>query len=206
VFPVSLDRPLPLREPPSVNHRTLRGRCQMPAASNSPSQVVGSGPPSQPVNCPADSGGVCAGVAGDPAGGDGGDVGPTGALVPVEGSLVVSEEGGLPCDLIASESTTNPGNARGVTGLGRNRETARQRAGVPSRRCRACCARSVALTRDPGAVDGGDAGKLRSDCRRASDAIRAAARRRPGVGSSLNPVHGALVFGIRIVRSAQLRA
>lgn len=90
----------------------------MPAASNSPNQVVGSGPPSQPVNCPAGSGGVCGGVAGDSTFGDGDDVGPGGLLVPVEGSLDASEEGGAPCELITPESTRPQGNARGVTGLG----------------------------------------------------------------------------------------
>lgn len=126
VLPASLEWPLPLREPPSVNHRTLRGRCQMPAASNSPSEVVGSGPPSQPVNCPAGSGGVCGGVTGDPAGADA-DPGPAPTLTPVKGSLVASEEAGLPCALIASESTTKPDNATGVSALERIRETARQR-------------------------------------------------------------------------------
>lgn len=110
----------------------------MPAASNSPSQVVGSGPPSQPVNCPAGSGGVCGGVMGAPAGGDA-DAGPKPVLAPVEDSLVGSEEDGLPCACIASESTTNPGSARGVSALERIRETARQR--VPERFERAACER-----------------------------------------------------------------
>jgi hypothetical protein len=89
----------------------------MPAASNSPSQVVGSGPPSQPVNCPAGSCGVCGGVTGGPAGGDAGGVAPRGALVPVEGSLVVSEGGRLPGDLIASEDHHESGQCKGCHGV-----------------------------------------------------------------------------------------
>lgn len=127
-------------------------------------------------------------------GGDTGGVGAEGALVPVESSLVVSEDGRLPGDLIASESTTNPGNARGVTGLGRSgkqRDSVSERFGIKG----PTAARAVVrLARDP--IEPG----------RAVDAIRVTLPRRGGHAAEATrtrPRH--LGVGIRSIHRAPAR-